>query len=66
MISLKAATQGIEEGGFLSPSLSIRNAMEYFRVNNLWDRDPLSSSFNFDGRLAANDGDGCMAIATDE
>ena len=36
VISLKTATQGIEEGGFLSPSLSIRNAMEHFRFNNLW------------------------------
>ena len=64
MIGLKAATQGIEERGSLSPSLSIRNAVKFFESTRFGI--PLFLSFNFDGRLAAKDGDECVKFATYE
>ena len=63
--NLTAATQGMEERGSLSPFLSIRNAVKDFPGQHSLDRSTFSS-FNFDGRLTAKDGGGCVTFATDE
>ena len=62
--NLTAATQGMEERGSLSPFLSIRNAVKDFPGKHSLDRSAFSS-FNFDGRLTAKDGGGCVMFATD-
>ena len=54
----------MKERGSLSPFLLIRNAVK-ISESTIFGRPPISSSFNFNGRLAANNGGVCVTFATD-